>query len=308
MKRNDLFFPASLKGLPIWALWRLEPGKDGRLTKVPYSPHYDGRASSTNPKTWGTFDEAVRKYESRPDFYNGLALIISKDYGLAFIDVDHAIDQDGAWNNTATDIVGSFGEQYMEFSQSGTGIHIITCGQIPKSFKNSQNGVEMYNDKRFCAMTGNAFVRGEPTEEQSVLDELYQRYKTPDKPKKTVRSKNRALSNSDQWVISRAAGRGRFDSLFAGDWSSAGYGSQSEADLALCLILAFWTSCDSDQIDRIFRSSGLYRDKWDRDDYRNTTIQNAIDQCEETLTEFINRKNREGGERLERALCKEWDN
>lgn len=312
MKTNDRYFPASLKDLPIWALWRLETDSKGRLTKVPYSPNYDGRASSTNPKTWGTFAEAVRKYESRPDFYNGLALIISKEYRLVFIDIDHCVGDDGLLNETASDIVDSFSEQYMEFSQSGTGIHIITRGQIPKSFKNSQNGVEMYDDKRFVALTGNVWFGGvmfreDPTEEQSVLDELYQRYKTPDKPKKSVRSKNKALNNSDQWVISHASGRGRFDSLFSGDWSSAGYGSQSEADLSLCLILAFWTACDPDQIDRIFRSSGLYRDKWDRDDYRTNTIQNAIDQCEETLPEFINRKNREGGERLDRELCEEWD-
>lgn len=308
MRMNDRYYPASLKDLPIWALWKLERDPKGRPTKVPYSPHYDGRASSTNPQTWGTFGEAVRKFESRPDYYNGVSLIISKNYGLVFIDIDHCIDGDGVMNETASDIVGSFGEQFMEFSQSGTGIHIITRGQIPKSFKNSQNGVEMYADKRFCALTGNVLFKGDPTEEQSVIDELYQRYKTPEKVKKSVRSKNRALNNSDQWVIDHATGRGRFDSLFAGNWESAGYGSQSEADLSLCLILAFWTNCDPDQIDRIFRSSGLYRDKWDRDDYRNNTIQNAIDQCDETLPEFINRKNRERGERLDRAMQEDWDN
>lgn len=287
---NSKHYPESLKALPIWTLWRLEPDRKGRQTKIPYSPHYDGRASSTNPKTWGTFDEAVRKNESRPGYYNGIALIISKDYDLVFIDIDHCVDADGVLNETASDIVGSFGEQYMEFSQSGTGIHIIARGSIPKSFKNSQNGVEMYGDKRFVALTGNAFDKSEPTEEQPVIDELYRRYKTPDKPKKPVKSKNRTSKNGDQWVIDHAKGHGRFDDLFSGDWSSAGYGSQSEADLSLCLILAFWTDCDSDQIDRIFRASGLYRDKWDRDDYRNNTIQNAIDQCGETLSDYISRK------------------
>lgn len=308
MTASERYFPDSLKQLPIWALWRLEADPKGRPTKVPYSPHYDGRASSTNPRTWGTFCEAVRKYKSRPDYYQGISLIISKEYGLVFIDIDHCVDEDGVLNETASDIVGSFGRQFMEFSQSGAGIHIITRGKIPKSFKNSQNGVEMYTDKRFCAMTGNVLFKADPTEEQAVLDELYQRYKTPDKVKTPRKSTDRALSNDDQWVIDHATGHGRFGSLFSGDWNSAGYGSQSEADLSLCLILAFWTDCDADQIDRIFRSSGLYRDKWDRDDYRNTTIQSAIDQCEETLPEFINRKNREGGDLLDRAMREDWDN
>ena len=308
MKNSTKHYPASMKRFTIWALWRLEPDEKGRLTKVPYSPHYDGRASSTNPRTWGTFDQAIKKLESRPDYYNGISLIISQEYGLVFIDIDHCVDEDGVLDETASDIVGSFGEQFMEFSQSGTGIHIITRGTIPKNFKNSQNGVEMYSDKRFCALTGNVLFKGEPTEEQSVLDDIFRRYKTPDKVKKPVRSKNRALKNDDHWVISHATGHGRFDSLYSGNWESAGYGSQSEADLSLCLILAFWTDGDPDQIDRIFRSSGLYREKWERQDYRDATIQNAVSQCEETLSDYMNRKNKEGGEDLDRALCERWDN
>ncbi len=39
------------------------------------------------------------------------------------------------------------------------------------------------------------------------------------------------------------------------------YTSQSEADLALCNFLAFWTGGDAARIDRLFRRSGLYRPK-----------------------------------------------
>ena len=304
---TDRYYPETLKDLPIWALWRLEADQKDRMTKVPYSPHYDGRASSTNPQTWGTFDQAVNKYRSRPGYYNGISLIISKDYGLVFIDIDHCVDEDGVLNETASDIVGSFGSQFMEFSQSGTGIHIITRGTIPKNFKNTGNGVEMYCDKRFVALTGNVLFEAEPTEDQRAIDTIFQRYKTPEKEKKRVRSKNRALQNDDKWIIEHASERGRFKDLYSGDWTSAGYGSQSEADLSLCLILAFWTNCDPDQIDRIFRSSGLYRPKWDRQDYRETTIQTAINQCDDTLSDYIHRKNVEGGERLDRALCEAWD-
>jgi putative DNA primase/helicase len=34
--------------------------------------------------------------------------------------------------------------------------------------------------------------------------------------------------------------------------------------MALCGILAFWCGRDTDQMDRLFRQSGLYREKWDR--------------------------------------------
>jgi primase-polymerase (primpol)-like protein len=60
-----------------------------------------------------------------------------------------------------------------------------------------------------------------------------------------------------------------------------GYGSRSEADLALVGEIAFWTGPDPDRIDRLFRGSKLMRDKWDRDDYRERTIEKALANCTE---------------------------
>jgi hypothetical protein len=66
-------------------------------------------------------------------------------------------------------------------------------------------------------------------------------------------------------------------------------GSQSEADLALCCMLAFWCGPDPFRIDALFRQSGLAREKWaEREDYRERTIQAAIDQTRE----FYRPKNR----------------
>ena len=304
---NKRYYPKTLKELPIWALWRIEQDQKGRPTKVPYSPHYDGRASSNNPRTWGTFDQAVRKFRSRPGFYNGISLIISKDFGLVFIDVDHCVDEAGELNETAEDIIGAFPHQFVELSQSGTGIHVITRGTIPKSFKNSQNGVEMYNDRRFVSMTGHAFEEADPTDAQPAIDVIFNRYKTPEREIKRVISQNRGLQKDDQWIIQRASERGKFKDLYAGAWEAAGFNSQSEADLSLCGILAFWTDCDTDQIDRIFRSSGLYREKWERRDYRESTLSAAVSQCDETLSEYIRKKEYERGESFGKALSQRWD-
>ncbi|MGI6711178.1 MAG: DNA primase family protein [Bacillota bacterium] len=65
--------------------------------------------------------------------------------------------------------------------------------------------------------------------------------------------------------------------MIEGDFSD--YGSQSEADAALCAIIAFRTGPDPDAIDAIFRDSALYRDKWERDDYREATINIGIEAC-----------------------------
>ena len=304
---NEKYYPESLKNLPIWALWRIETDQKGRPTKVPYSPHYDGKASSTNPKTWGTFKQAEWKYKSRPGFYNGISLIISKEYGLVFIDIDHCVEEDGSLSETAFDIVRSFSHQFMELSQSGKGVHIIARGTIPRNFKNSNNGVEMYADKRFCSMTGCVFEKADPTEEQSSIDYVFNKYKTAEREIKRIISQNRALQKDDNWIVEHASERGKFKVLFSGDWEGAGYNSQSEADLSLCMILAFWTDCDPDQMDRIFRASGLYREKWDRDYYREMTIGTAISQCSETVSEYSRRMDVERGDSFGKALSQRWD-
>lgn len=69
---------------------------------------------------------------------------------------------------------------------------------------------------------------------------------------------------SDEEVIERASkseSGATFVGLYHGDLSNAD-GDHSKADLQLCNYLAFWTNCDQEQMDRIFRSSGLMRDKW----------------------------------------------
>jgi len=57
------------------------------------------------------------------------------------------------------------------------------------------------------------------------------------------------------------------DSLWSGRDSR--YPSQSEADMGLCFFLGFWTGGNPDRMDRLFRNSGLFREKWDRRHYGN---------------------------------------
>lgn len=301
------YYPESLKSLPIWVLWKLEQDNKGRMTKVPYSPLYSGHASSSNPNTWSSYQQAVQRYRSQSDYYNGLAVCISDKYHLVFIDIDHCIDADGVMDSTATDIVSQFGGQYVEVSQSGTGIHILTKGSIPRSFKNSKANIEMYASRRFCALTGNALSAGEPTEAQTALEYIFEKYKTAEVTQKAIRGESVTLQKDDKWIINHASGHGRFDTLYAGEWNAAGYGSQSEADLALLMILSYWTDCNTEQMDRLFRSSGLYRDKWERQDYRDRTLSMAVDRCDHTLSDYIRQKNREKGEAYERAMREAWD-
>lgn len=66
----------------------------------------------------------------------------------------------------------------------------------------------------------------------------------------------------------------RWASVYGGDLT-AYTGDQSKADLALCGHF-FRLGLDANLIDTAMRTSGLYREKWERDDYRNRTISLAI--------------------------------
>ncbi len=298
-------YPKSLKQLPIWVLWRLEERNGGKPTKVPYSPKYNGRAKSNDSQTWGTFEEARITYNSGQGYYQGLGIGISKEHNLIFIDIDDCVN-DGVFSEIAQEALSVFSEQYAELSQSGSGIHILALGEIPKSFKNSQNGVEIYSEKRFCSLTGNRLLDGEPCLNQDSIDFFYDKYKLSKPEIKRLKRPENALVADDDWVISHASEKGKFSQLYSGDWSTI-YRSQSEADLALCSILAFWCNCNFEQMDRIFSSSGLYREKWERKDYKESTINTAISLCDLTLQEYIEEERKKEADAYERAICKAWD-
>jgi primase-polymerase (primpol)-like protein len=61
----------------------------------------------------------------------------------------------------------------------------------------------------------------------------------------------------------------------SGDDSGYG-GDTSRADAAFLAMLAFWTGPDPERLDRLFRNSGRYREKWERADYRDGVIALAL--------------------------------
>jgi len=84
-------------------------------------------------------------------------------------------------------------------------------------------------------------------------------------------------SLTDEEIIQRLQQNHRTAALWAGNWQAfPQYPSQSEADQALCNDLVFWGGRDAERVDRLFRQSGLYRPKWEREGYRGDTITKAI--------------------------------
>ena len=118
-----------------------------------------------------------------------------------------------------------------------------------------------------------------------ILDDIRRFEKLIELPlEKQSKPKPQAVSLDDETLISKAKNAkdgAKFTALWEGDIS--GYeNNHSNADLALCCLLAFWTGGDRDRIDKLFRQSGLNREKWDREDYVERTVKAAL----ECITEF----------------------
>ena len=280
--------PQELKALPNWICWDAVPDeKRGKIKKVPINALTGGGAMSNNPSTWCDFDTAVRASEK----HSGIGFMFG---GCPYFGVD--IDgkeeeleayQRGENGNIISEFISTL-QSYTEISQSGKGIHIICRGTLTKRGRR-KGSVEMYEDGRFFVMTGNSCSEYEGIAECSdSIKPLHEKYIGGGRePQAKVRPAV-SLSSADD-IVKAAAGAkngGKFVALYGGD--TAGYTSSSEADMALCSILAFWTGCDASKMDVIFRSSGLMREKWDRPQSGSTygalTIQKAIAGCSQVYS------------------------
>jgi putative DNA primase/helicase len=77
--------PAEMRSLQQWVCWRREKDPDGRPTKIPYRADGLGRASTSAPATWSTFD-AVSKAAHK---FDGIGFVTKKECGIVLLDLDH---------------------------------------------------------------------------------------------------------------------------------------------------------------------------------------------------------------------------
>jgi putative DNA primase/helicase len=289
--------PPELIARVRWLAWKRELPADRKPTKVPY--RIDGRrADVTKPAHWDTFGNTVRGV-SRIGAA-GVGFVVGD--GFIGVDLDHVRDvASGAVKAWARDVIARL-DSFTELSPSGTGFHIFIRGTKPAGRCNIRfaagEAFEIYDHARFLTVTG-AHVAGTPLAVRAVPDDVLAGVvdamlaKLPAKPKPPPAIAARGPANpvnldDDELLRRMFAGRNGDANarLYHGDCSA--YGSQSDADLRLCGLLAFWTGRDPRQMDRLFRASGLMREKWDtrrRDStYGADTIARACANCTTTYS------------------------
>lgn len=266
---------AALQKYPQFVVWRYEE-KDDKPTKVPYRADGKGRASTTDNKTWATYPATCDAYTAGG--YDGIGFVVTPNDPFTGLDLDHCRHpQTGDIKPWARKIIDQI-NSYTEITPSDHGIRVYIKATIPPG-GNRKGDIEIYDHARYFTITGN-HLEGTLSTIKARQDELNTLHASlfPTKPKAKTNGSGHHVSLADTEIIAKAkaAKNGpEFESLMAG--YITGYGSHSEADMALCSMLGFWTGNDVTMIDHLFRQSGLYREKWERADYRERTISKACE-------------------------------
>lgn len=141
-------------------------------SKVPMRIDTLYSASSTNPDTWCSFEEAKEALASGEITYPGF---VFNDNGIVGVDIDSGYDDDGFVSPLAADIIGKC-RSYTEKSKSGRGFHILLRGDLPFKGKNNRNGVEIYKTARYFIMTGDTLLYDAIIDNQEAIDYIVDKY------------------------------------------------------------------------------------------------------------------------------------
>jgi putative DNA primase/helicase len=274
---------SELQDLPQCVVWRAEL-EDGKPKKVPYNPNYahlspiQARASVRIPTSWGTLEQALTALES--GHYSGLGFVLTPP--LVMIDLDHSVERaTGAITDpNAQEIVEAL-NSYTETSPSGTGLHILTFGQLPG--KGIHTAIEMYGHDRFTTITTN-HLAGTPAtieQRQEAVDALYQRFAPAVRETDNQNTRLGVGSGNELTQLPPEAEHDQLlQQLLAGDISPYA-NDQSRADFVLIMKLLHWTGDNVELTRNLFLASGLYREgktlrKTGQTTYLDMTISNAL--------------------------------
>jgi len=197
-------YPSLAVGFDSWLTWKYIDGR-----KQPYSPFSDlpdykdegpDKWSWSHPENLTDFDTA-REWARKVPGLKGLGFILQHESDpykepadpLVFIDLDDVVNDDGRVHPYAWGLVERT-DTYADLSVSGTGIHIIGVGELPENVRTVQDDlpehpdfpeaeIEVYDRKRFCAMTGKWLTASnrDVTDVSYWVNRLVRRFDTTEK-------------------------------------------------------------------------------------------------------------------------------
>ena len=287
-----------------FANWRWEfDATKGKNVKIP-TDVTGYRVNALDPVNWKSHAQAVAIATTHG---LGVSFVVSENDPWFFLDLDDCFEN-GQWKPEAIAILNQFPGAIYETSASGQGLHIIgACqkGQLQDRRKKWDGWKEFYTTGRICSFGGTGWqpigVAVNPSVDftgvilgtvpaQPTLEELKEgvdpAYTGPADDQELITLMGNVRGGAGAAFGSKATIRDLWEAnpavlcdFYPDSTGMPGKFDHSNADAALCAHLAFYTGRDLPRMDRLFRMSGLYRDKWDREDYSTATVENAARLC-----------------------------
>lgn len=293
IERNYNNIPEELRNLKQWVCFKAE-----QVTKADGSIKYEKRlinpytgkwAKINDPNDWAFYKNAkeqMKKYKC-----DGISLCLTDKEGkylrndIFCIDLDKVLEKPETLEFThfeSSKIYDMFkGKTYIEFSMSGTGLHIFGFGKLKRPCMFRKGQMEMYDSNRFMSVTG-----AKTPDSTNSLASLEKELRKANSdfiglPKIQTETIVRGVASESDLELIQKIRNSRQGSKFSQLFDHGSTGDESADDFALCRILAFWTRNNEFQMDSIFRQSALMRPKWDKIHgsnmtYGQMTIRNAI--------------------------------
>lgn len=254
--------PEEMKNRPNWVAVRTYEKDNGKLGKWLLNVKTGKHAESDNPETWTDFETACAW--ARDNGCVTLAYAIDGKDGIACIDIDHCIGEDGKLTETAAKIMDMTKGTYSEKSVSGNGLHVWgkTKGSDLRSFS-KDNEVEYYQKTHFITMTGNEATTSELKSFDSPEISEYLSKKFDKRPEYKPASGGAGIEGlttmGDREVVETGCKKdkqGTFERLYKGEDI---FNDHSRSDMSLFNKLAYFCNGNRDQMIRVFQTSGLFR-------------------------------------------------
>ena len=140
-----------MKSMPVTALkerdqWVCWDDSSGR--KVPINAR-GGPASSTDPKTWSSYLDALECSEIHG--YSGVGFVFTEDDCFCGVDIDDCVGPGDKVDESTMSLIKAL-DSYCEYSPSGTGVKIF--GLCDKQYKGrNEDGLEYYTKGRYFTFT-----------------------------------------------------------------------------------------------------------------------------------------------------------
>ncbi|MFJ7848148.1 phage/plasmid primase, P4 family [Peribacillus sp. NPDC097224] len=277
--------PEEMKRRKQWVCYKATL-RGSKITKVPVNPINGTPINSNREDNWLDFEQAI--HYTGNHVVTGIGFVFTDKDDFVGIDIDACVDESGKFNQVSEEILCQFeGRAYAEYSPSGQGIHLITKGiKETNRSKNSEYGLEIYQNKRYFTVTGNMLDGFSDiqwsTDKINSICKIFLEKGEEEEPVMLSNDREEKTDEDLLEIMFRSRNGHRLRSLYDGDWQDY-YSSQSEADLAFCNALAFFTQKDSNEMDTLYRKSGMYRSKWDDihyadgSTYGNVVIDKAIE-------------------------------